>query len=167
MINWLHISDLHLGSEGAITNMMRDELPEYLKELGVKCDYVFCTGDIRTANVSPNVFTDEMADYLKSICDAVQTSVDRLYIVAGNHDVDRDVDSRHDVIRKVFYDSERYYHPDNGIIETEDLSVIMTGEKDFLSFLSRKCYILIIYFISTIYICICVCQGTNWGQKLG
>ena len=137
MINWLHISDLHLGSEGAITNMMRDELPEYLKELGVKCDYVFCTGDIRTANVSPNVFTDEMADYLKSICDAVQTSVDRLYIVAGNHDVDRDVDSRHDVIRKVFYDSERYYHPDNGIIETEDLSVIMTGEKDFLSFLSK------------------------------
>ena len=61
MINWLHISDLHLGSEGAITNMMRDELPEYLKELGVKCDYVFCTGDIRTANVSSNVFTDEMA----------------------------------------------------------------------------------------------------------
>lgn len=137
MINWLHISDLHLGSEGAITNMMRDELPEYLKELGVKCDYVFCTGDIRTANVSSNVFTDEMADYLKSICDAVQTSVDRLYIVAGNHDVDRDVDGRHDVIRKVFYDSERYYHPDNGIIEPEDLSVIMTGEKDFLSFLSK------------------------------
>lgn len=27
MINWLHISDLHLGSEGAITNMMSDELP--------------------------------------------------------------------------------------------------------------------------------------------
>ena len=60
MINWLHISDLHLGSEGAITNMMRDELPDYLKELGVKCDCVFCTGDIRTANVSPNVFTDEV-----------------------------------------------------------------------------------------------------------
>lgn len=56
IINWLHISDLHLGSEGAITNMMRNELPDYLKGLGVKCDYVFCTGDIRTANVSHNVF---------------------------------------------------------------------------------------------------------------
>ena len=87
MINWLHISDLHLGSEGAITNMMRDELPGYLKRLGVKCDYVFCTGDIRTANVSPNIFTNEMFAYLKSICEAVQTSVDRLYIVPGNHDV--------------------------------------------------------------------------------
>ena len=38
MINWLHISDLHLGSEGTITNMMRDELPIYLKRLGVKCE---------------------------------------------------------------------------------------------------------------------------------
>ena len=36
-----------------------------------------------------------------------------------------------------------------------------------ITFLDRKCYILIIYFISTIYICICVYQGTNWGQKLG
>lgn len=59
MINWLHISDLHLGSGGAITNIMRDELPIYLKRLRVKCDYVFCTGDIRTANVSHNVFTDD------------------------------------------------------------------------------------------------------------
>lgn len=137
MINWLHISDLHLGSEGTITNIMRDELPIYLKRLGVKCDYVFCTGDIRTANVNPHLFTDDMAAYLISICEAVQTSVDRLYIVPGNHDVDRDVDGRHDVIRKVLYDGKGYYHPDNGIIEPEDLSVIMTGEKDFLSFLSK------------------------------
>ena len=137
MVNWLHISDLHLGSGGTITNIMRDELPIYLKRLGVKCDYVFCTGDIRTANVNPHLFTDDMAAYLISICEAVQTSVDRLYIVPGNHDVDRDIDGRHDVIRKVFYDGKGYYHPDNGIIEPEDLSVIMTGEKDFLSFLSK------------------------------
>lgn len=38
---------------------------------------------------------------------------------------------------------------------------------EWLTFRCRKCYILIIYFISTIYICICVYQGTNWGQKLG
>ena len=137
MVNWLHISDLHLGSGGTITNIMRDELPIYLKRLGVKCDYVFCTGDIRTANVNPHLFTDDMAAYLISICEAVQTSVDRLYIVPGNHDVDRDIDGRHDVIRKVFYDGKGYYHPDNGIIEPEDLSDIMTGENYILSFLSK------------------------------
>lgn len=135
MINWLHISDLHLGSEGAITNMMRDELPGYLKRLGVKCDYVFCTGDIRTANVSPNIFTNEMFAYLKSICEAVQTSVDRLYIVPGNHDVNRDIDGRQDAIKKVLYKGNGYYKPDEGVIEQEDMSVIMVGEKDFVSFL--------------------------------
>ena len=137
MINWLHISDLHLGSEGAITNMMRDELPDYLKGLGVKCDYVFCTGDIRTANVSPNVFTDEMVDYLKSICDAVQTSVDRLYIVAGNHDVNRDIEGRQDAIKNVLFKGDGYYNPKEGVIKQEDMSVIMAGEKDFVSFLGN------------------------------
>lgn len=135
MVNWLHISDLHLGCEGAITNMMRDELPGYLRELGVKCDYVFCTGDIRTANVSPNIFTNEMAAYLKSICEAVQTSVDRLYIVPGNHDVNRDIDGRQDAIKKVLYAGNGYYKPNEGVIEQEDMSVIMAGEKDFVSFL--------------------------------
>ena len=135
MVNWLHISDLHLGSEGAITNMMRDELPGYLRKLGVKCDYVFCTGDIRTANVNPNIFTNEMAAYLKSICEAVQTSVDRLYIVPGNHDVNRDIDGRHNAIKKVLYAGNGYYKPKEGVIEQEDMSVIMTGEKDFVSFL--------------------------------
>lgn len=137
MINWLHISDLHLGSEGVTTNMMRDELPGYLNGLGVKCDYVFCTGDIRTANVNPNFFTDDMAAYLKSICEAVQTSIDRLYIVAGNHDVDRDIDGRQDAIKKVLYKDNGYYKPKEGIIKQEEMSVIMTGEKDFVSFLGK------------------------------
>lgn len=137
IINWLHISELHLGSEGAITNMMRNELPDYLKGLGVKCDYVFCTGDIRTANVSHNVFTDEMSDYLKSICDAVQTSVDRLYIVAGNHDVNRDIEGRQDAIKNVLFKGDGYYDPKEGVIKQEEMSVIMAGEKDFVSFLGN------------------------------
>ena len=137
MINWLHISDLHLGSEGAITNMMRDELPNYLKGLGLKCDYVFCTGDIRTANANPNVFTKEMVSYLKAICEAVQVSVDKLYIVAGNHDVDRQIEGRGAVIEKVFYQGKGYYNPNEGLIKQEDMSVIMAGEKDFVSFLGQ------------------------------
>ena len=66
MINWLHISDLHLGSEGTITNIMRDELPIYLKRLGVKCDYVFCTGDIRT--VTDDTYKNRKDTQSSSIC---------------------------------------------------------------------------------------------------
>lgn len=137
MINWLHISDLHLGSEGAVTGMMRDALPDYLKGLGVSCEYVFCTGDIRTANADPNVFTDEMAAYLKKVCDAVGVPTERLFIVIGNHDVDRTVAGRHDAIKNVLFDSKGYYNPDDGIIKKEDMSVIMEGEKEFVTFLGK------------------------------
>ena len=67
MIRWLHISDLHLGSDGTATAMLRDEMPRFLKEKGLRCNYVFCTGDIRTANANPNNFTDDMSEFLKKI----------------------------------------------------------------------------------------------------
>ena len=139
MIRWLHISDLHLGSDGATTAMLRDELPKFLNDEGMRCDYVFCTGDIRTANATPNEFTDDMAAYLKSICDAVNVPLERLYIVPGNHDVDRTVIGRADTINKAMLSKERYYNPDDGIIKPEDMSAIMSGEHDFKVFL-RKLY---------------------------
>ena len=71
MIRWLHISDLHLNNRNFSSDRLRDELPSFLRQEGLKCDYVFCTGDIRSANVTPNDFTDEMADYLNDICNAV------------------------------------------------------------------------------------------------
>lgn len=51
-----------------------------------------------------------MAAYLISICEVVQTSVDRLYIVPGNHDMDRDIDGRQDAIKKVLYKDNGYYN---------------------------------------------------------
>ena len=39
MIRWLHISDLHLGSSDMTTEMLRDELPEYLRKANLRCDY--------------------------------------------------------------------------------------------------------------------------------
>lgn len=67
IIRRLHISDLHLGSEGAETNMMCDELLRYQKGMGLSWNYVFCTGDIRTANAAPKDFTEDMATYLKGV----------------------------------------------------------------------------------------------------
>ena len=78
MIRWLHISDLHLNNRNFSSDRLRDELPSFLRQEGLKCDYVFCTGDIRSANVTPNDFTDEMADYLNDICNAVDVSKDSI-----------------------------------------------------------------------------------------
>ena len=84
MIRWLHISDLHLGSTDFSTDELRDELVGFLIKEGLKCDYVFCTGDIKTAGPGDKGFTDDMAAYLKDICMAVGVPVEKLFIVPGN-----------------------------------------------------------------------------------
>lgn len=136
MIRWLHISDLHLNNRNFSSDRLRDELPSFLRQEGLKCDYVFCTGDIRSANVTPNDFTDEMADYLNDICNAVDVSKDRLYIVAGNHDVDIFAGGREEAIQRLLPYSG-YYKPKYGHIDTEDLASIMCGREKFVEFLSK------------------------------
>lgn len=54
MLRWLHISDLHFNNDDMSTISLREELPQFLKSNNLLCDYVFCTGDIRTANANPN-----------------------------------------------------------------------------------------------------------------
>lgn len=103
MIRWLHISDLHFNNDDMSTIALREELPSFLTRNNITCDYVFCTGDIRTANANPNHFTDEAANYLICICQAVGVTSDRLFIVPGNHDVDREALGRDDAVRKICF----------------------------------------------------------------
>ncbi|MDO4161023.1 MAG: metallophosphoesterase, partial [Prevotellaceae bacterium] len=116
---------------------MRDELPKFLIREGLKCDYVFCTGDIKTAGPNDCGFTDDMAKYIIEICKAVDISSDRLFIVPGNHDVNRDIDERKLSIEKLMFHRQGYYDPSKGIIERADLVNIMRGEADFKDFLLK------------------------------
>lgn len=137
MIRWLHISDLHFGSGGMATEMLRDELPRYLRSKGLCCDYVFCTGDVRTANVAHNEFSDEMAEYVRTLCSAVGVPVENFFIVPGNHDVDIYADGRTEAVHRVMFNRSGYYKADNGIIEPEDMTAMMAGEKGFVKFLQK------------------------------
>lgn len=137
MIRWLHISDLHFNDDDMSTIFMRDELPKYLKEKDIKCDYIFCTGDIRTANASPNIFQEESVQYLIELCTAVGITTDRLFIVAGNHDVDRNVAGRDEAIRRICFQRNGYYDPKYGKIKEDDLNSIYEGQAEFRKFLSR------------------------------
>lgn len=136
MIRWLHISDLHLNDCNFSSARLRDELPSFLRNKRMKCDYVFCTGDIRSANVRPNSFTEDMADYMRNICHAVGVPIERLFIVPGNHDVNIFAEGREDAIKHIVpYDG--YYKPDIGHIDTVDLEKLQSGKEDFVDFLSE------------------------------
>lgn len=137
MVRWLHISDLHFNNDDMSTVLMREELPKYLRKNNIRCDYIFCTGDIRTANASPNNFPDEAAKYLIDLCTAVGITIDRLFIVAGNHDVDRNAIGRDEAIKKICFRRNGYYDPKYGKVEDDDLKAVYAGQEEFRDFISK------------------------------
>lgn len=133
-IQWLHISDLHFNDKDMSSMRLREELPAFLGKNGVRCDYVFCTGDIRTA---PGKFLPAAADYLKHLCQSMEVPIERLFIVPGNHDIDRTIAERNDAIQRVMFHREGYYDPKYGLIKEQDLVSIHKGNADFLDFLGQ------------------------------
>lgn len=133
-VRWLHISDLHFNDDDMSTTMLRDELPVFLRRKDIRCDYVFCTGDIRIWNKD---FTDEAAEYLKNLCAAVGCKVSRLFIVPGNHDVDRSAAGRDEAVSRMMFQRKGYYDPARGMIEEDDLRAIHAGQEAFRAFLSK------------------------------
>ena len=130
-INWIHFSDLHLGNDSAVdTRLMRKKLPEYIAGFNRKFDYAFCSGDIKEWS---NDYTGA-DEYLKKLCDSAQVSLDNLYIVPGNHDVKID-ETRAEVIKKLKDYESDYYRSDIGVIEPEDLTVLKSGEAEFIDFI--------------------------------
>ena len=134
-VKWLHISDLHLNTPGYESAFLRDELPKFLKHANILCDYVFCTGDLRDA--VQGAFPDDNGQFLKDICQAVGSP--ELFIVPGNHDVDRgsatsaDGDaSRHEAIERI----GSYYRSEVGLIHEEDLVVLNDRQSGFRRYIS-------------------------------
>ena len=136
-IHWLHISDLHLGDDDVSSSLMRKKLLSFVQELGHSIDYIFLTGDIKTAGPKFNGFTNDMASYLKDLCVTCGLDIDRLFIVPGNHDVNRDLPARTEAIQRIMYQRQGYYDPMKGIIERQDMTEIWKGQQDFRAFLAQ------------------------------
>lgn len=129
ILKWLHISDLHLNKTGVETTRLREQLPKYLREQKIECDYVFCTGDIRYAPTGD--FPCNSLEVIKDICDAVGVSASHLFIVPGNHDVNRDLEERTCAIKNTWLNGSGYYDSKEGIINDGDLENIMSGLQEF------------------------------------
>ena len=107
----------------------------FLKEKGIKCDYAFCSGDLR--NAPDRVFPENSVQQLKSICETVDVPLDKFFLVPGNHDINRDLPTRKQVVRKILNHraskNKGYYDPEKGQIKKEDLLEIKKGESDFIN----------------------------------
>lgn len=130
-IKWLHVSDIHLNKQDVDTRRMRKKLLEYLKEQKIVCDYIFFTGDLRYAPAGD--FAEDTISFLKELCAAVGTDVTQLFMVPGNHDIDRKAEKREAAVGSML----EAYHPKTGNISEEDMCSISEGKKGFIALLEK------------------------------
>ena len=132
-IRWLHISDLHYNKIGTQTEAMRDKLPDYIKEIVQErnIDYVFFTGDARYA--PDKDFPDGIKRYFSDICEAAHIDQDRLFIVMGNHDIDRTNTERLEAIET----TEATYTANDGVISPKTIKSLKQGRDEYNALLSE------------------------------
>ena len=137
-MKWLHIADLHLNDQGAESSRMRRGLVEYIKKQNMSIDYIFVAGDLRIG--ATGVFSSDTAEYLLQLCKVANVSPEKMFIVPGNHDVDRNNLERNAAIMRVLPPGnckEGYYTPATGIIDNADLLSIKKGETEFIELMTQ------------------------------
>ncbi|THE13183.1 hypothetical protein E1I69_08780 [Bacillus timonensis] len=85
-LKWAHLSDIHYLYNNYETNVMRDQLVQYLSEKKKDIDLLFITGDL--AHQGSN-YGEEVESFLDSVITAIEISKENLFIIPGNHDIKR------------------------------------------------------------------------------
>ena len=93
-MRWLHISDLHFGIkkyQDEIATMRKGLLEDLAQQIKpIHC--LFITGDLRYAPDSGKTFPSEIRPYIENLRGALGVHKQDVFIVQGNHDVNRDAD---------------------------------------------------------------------------
>ncbi len=85
-IRWLHLSDIHFSFKNYDTKVMRDALMKYIKELGIRFDFIAVSGDIAYKNGG---YDNGIINFLNDIRKSFLSEPKNLFIVPGNHDLGR------------------------------------------------------------------------------
>ena len=117
-MRWTHLSDIHFGYENASVDTMRKKLLEKARSFE-HIDCLFITGDLRYGKNAPSEYPQETLDFLLELRSALNLRPNDIYIVPGNHDLERS-SSLTSIINGV---SQQYSTP-NGHIDRDALDYI-------------------------------------------
>lgn len=102
LFGWVHLSDLHFGHGGAghqanqqlVLDALLADVAEQIKQGVPKPDALLVTGDIAFSGAcAARDEYDRAAEWIGKVAAAVGVSLDAVYVVPGNHDVQRPVDT--------------------------------------------------------------------------
>lgn len=125
LFKWVQISDIHFQpyGEGFNTNILRDKLEETLKNSSQNIDVLIITGDFRYA---PHKESDvkPVANFIRKLTNVlgIESSMENLIIVPGNHDLNRD-----GVRQAVIKEEREKYTPEKGTFDKSRLDYLQNG----------------------------------------
>ncbi len=103
LFGWVHISDIHFGHGDAshgwdqkmVLDRLIEDLPQAMAQGAPRPDAILVTGDIAFSGAgrSPAEYRNAEA-WLKRLGEAVHLGPDHIFLVPGNHDVNRGVDAK-------------------------------------------------------------------------
>ena len=137
MIRYLHLSDLHLTSKenkGPVEAFNQDvvtlSMVEMIRESVSDIDFVIITGDIARMGRPDEYAVCEV--FCAKLLDAVNLGPYRLFLVPGNHDVDRGKITKKQI--KSFYNFE----DQDDITEPAERSIILNANSMRTLFLIHR-----------------------------
>lgn len=92
MITWLHISDLHFHpkkgfNSDIVLKSLLEDITKRIQEDKLQPDFIILSGDIAFSS-SPDEYL-LAGQFLDKLLDITRLDKDRIFLVPGNHDVDR------------------------------------------------------------------------------
>ncbi|RQV59963.1 metallophosphoesterase [Burkholderia cenocepacia] len=144
-VRWLHLSDLHFGLNPHEQKFSAKKIIEHLKEAcenGGRPDFIFITGDVANSGKLKEyeIFIDELLSPIIGILGS--EFLGNIFIVPGNHDLDRNVNDGFSKEKFIKTDSPYFYPTDESAkrrnMLVERFSVfceysLCASSKDFLS----------------------------------
>ena len=114
-LTWLHVSDFHLSDKGpydqdVILGSLVSSVKRFREEEGLVPDLIFATGDIASQGKSKEY--ERATDFFDALLKEAGLNRDRLFVVPGNHDVDRS--DGEFLVRSISSEvsADRYFSPD-------------------------------------------------------
>jgi predicted MPP superfamily phosphohydrolase len=140
VFTWVHLSDLHFG---AGTTGYRFDHKAVMRAIGRdlaahaprSVDRIFVTGDI-AFSATPKEY-DEAKTWLEKTVQAAGVSLDRLRLVPGNHDIDRQIIKKTPLLRSAHHAArDRQVDLDDLLADKEGRAVLAAKLEPYRSFVS-------------------------------
>jgi predicted MPP superfamily phosphohydrolase len=143
-LSWIHLSDLHFGhgrgvephiDRQQVLGRLLDDVALCRSELGSP-DYVFATGDFAHAGKQSQL--EEARSWLVELTRRLDLGLDRVFVVPGNHDVDRDLVGPNRIVKACHGEMRRDPETLSDMLESGDVEAAVWPKlRAYQSFSSR------------------------------